>query len=126
MYYARFHSLRTFSEAEQREGNGRALGTHRLQLHSISTINLSSLPLLGYPGISTRKQLPIPMTALGTSLSYSITKRTTGSKETRETSLSSSLWFPGGHGHLRSLTEPSCASFFHNRSSDGRYQYSLW
>ncbi len=37
VYYARLRSLRSFFEAEQHEGNGRALGRHRLDFRSIST-----------------------------------------------------------------------------------------
>ena len=37
VYYARLCFLRSFFEVEQQEGDGRALGRHRLKFHSIFT-----------------------------------------------------------------------------------------
>ena len=65
VFYARLRFFRSFFEAEQHGGNDRALGGDRYNSIQYLRINLSSLPLLGYLGVSTRKQLTIPMTNSG-------------------------------------------------------------
>ena len=118
LYDARFRSLKSFLEAEQNESNGTALegmGYISIRTLRFSLSSLLILPLSMYLGVSTRKQLTIHTAASRTSLSYNINKRSSGSKETRETSLSPSSCSPAGYGCLEWLTELSCASFLHTR-----------